>query len=43
MRGITTWVLAEMNEDEVDISWLDPGMKRPAFSWVEYRGTRLET
>jgi hypothetical protein len=43
MRGITTWVLAEMDEDEVDISWLDPVMKSPAFSLVEYRGRILET
>ena len=43
MRGITTWVLAETNEDDVDISWLDARKNRPAFSRVEYRGTRLET
>ncbi|MCK5052701.1 MAG: hypothetical protein KAR65_00385, partial [Anaerolineales bacterium] len=44
MRGITKWVLdEEMNLDDVDIGWLDPEIGRPALSWVEYRGMRLET
>jgi len=44
MRGVTKWVLdEEMGLDEVDIGWLDPEIGRPAFSWIDYRGTRLET
>ncbi len=44
MRGITKWVLdEEMDLDDVYIGWLDPEIGRPALSWVEYRGMRLET
>ena len=43
MRGVTKWVLDETDMEDVDIGWLDPEIKRPALSWVEYRGMRLET
>ncbi|MCJ7823545.1 MAG: heparinase II/III family protein [Anaerolineales bacterium] len=42
MRGVTKWVLDETNMDDVNIGWLDPEIRRPPLSWVEYRGTRLE-
>ena len=43
VRGVTRWVLNEMDMEDVDIGWLDPEIRRPALSWVEYRGMRLET
>ncbi len=43
MRGVTKWVLDETDMEGVDIGWLDPEIRRPALSWVEYRGMRLET
>jgi hypothetical protein len=42
MRGVTKWVFDEMDVEDINIGWLDPKMGRPALSWVEYRGMRLE-
>ncbi|HUS85456.1 MAG TPA: hypothetical protein VMX56_09940, partial [Anaerolineales bacterium] len=43
MRGVTKWVLDETEMEDVNISWLDPEIGRPALSSVEYRGMRLDT
>lgn len=43
MRGVTKWVFGEMDVEDINIGWMDPNMGRPALSWVEYRGMRLET
>ena len=43
MRGVTKWALDKTVMDDIDINWLDPEVGRPAISWVEYRGMRLET
>ncbi|MCK4741472.1 MAG: alginate lyase family protein [Anaerolineales bacterium] len=43
MRGVTKWMLDETDMEDVDIGWLDPEIRRPALSWIDYRGMRLET
>jgi len=43
MRGVTKWVLDKTVMEDIDISWLDLEMGRPALSCVEYRGKSVET